>query len=83
MTSEAFVREVREARSRGYAIAQDPVLDEASSIAAPLIDSQGRCAATINLVLPTGRLKNSQDSLMSLVCAAAAKLSRALTEIAT
>ncbi len=78
LNGENFIREVREARKRGFCVISDPGVEDVSSVAAPVIDKKGQCVATVSLVLPTARLKNSRDSLLALVCAAAAKLSRTL-----
>ncbi len=73
-TADEFVREVIEARRRGYAIETGRMHAGGCSIAAPVIDSQGRCLAAISLVLPVARMLHSRDTLIALVRAAAARL---------
>jgi DNA-binding IclR family transcriptional regulator len=79
--ADLLVRNVRTAGRRGYWIEIEQAFNGAGSIAAPVISAQGNCIAAVSLVLPVARLLNSQDSLVSLVRSAAAKLSRGLAAV--
>jgi IclR family transcriptional regulator, KDG regulon repressor len=79
---EEFVREARNARRRGYALEIDAVQQGACSISSPVLDQRSRCVAAVSLMLPAVRMINSQDSLVSLVCGAASKLTHALASAA-
>jgi IclR family transcriptional regulator, KDG regulon repressor len=74
MAFAKFLREARLARQRGYAIEIEQAQVDYCSVAAPVVDARGQCLAAVCLVLPLAQLMDSQETLVSLVSAAAAKL---------
>lgn len=56
MDLDVLVAEVREARERGYATELNEANSHAGCIAAPVIDGNGRCVATLSIVAPEQRL---------------------------
>lgn len=76
---ERLVREVQDAQHRGYAVEIGEACRGAASIAAPVTDAHGKCLAAVSLLLPVARMLSCQETLISLVRAAAAKLTRGLT----
>jgi DNA-binding IclR family transcriptional regulator len=75
---EQLARDVRMAKRRGYAIEIGQACQGIASIAAPVADARGDCIAAVSLGLPIMRMLNCQDTLVSLVRSAAAKLTCSL-----
>lgn len=73
-----FIHRVREAGRRGFAIEVEQAQTDCCSIAAAVADAQGRSLAAVSLILPSTRLSANQDTLVSLVRAAAIKLTQQL-----
>src|SRR5262249_45990988 len=71
-------RQSAEVTASGYAIAIERSHREASAIATPVTNQKGMCVAALGLTLPTQRLLNARDTLVSLVCASAATLTHRL-----
>ena len=76
---EILIREIREARARGYALKIHQRNPHTGAIAAPVFDSSKKCIATVSVVAPDHRLKRKhQRPLIDAVTRAAANLSRRL-----
>ena len=73
-----FIQQVRKCRKQGYAIETNETNEHAGCVAAPVIDRQGKCVATISIVVPEHRLKQNRDALIRQACDAAATLSQRL-----
>lgn len=56
MSPAKFVKEVREARKRGWAIELDRANPHAGCVAGPIYDANGRCVAAISIAAPLQRL---------------------------
>ncbi len=56
MSTAKFVKEVREARRRGWAIELDRANAHAGCVAGPVFDANGRCVAAISIAAPLQRL---------------------------
>jgi DNA-binding IclR family transcriptional regulator len=79
MEIDVLIREIREARARGYAVQLGQAVQHSGGIAAPIIDGSGRCVATISLVAPLHRLRRRHLAiLIDEVKDAAGLLSRRL-----
>ncbi len=76
---DALVREIRQARKRGYATEVNETNEHAGCVAAPVYDSSGRCVAAISIVVPTARLTaRHRSQLVADVTDAASRLSHRL-----
>ena len=74
-----LVKEVRQARKRGYATEVNETNEHAGCVAAPVYDGSGRCIAAISVVVPSARLTaRHRSSLVAEVTGAASRLSRRL-----
>jgi DNA-binding IclR family transcriptional regulator len=71
----ALIRQIREFRGRGWAFEVNEANEHAGCVAAPVLDSERRCVATLSVVVPEQRLKAEllpplvravQDSAMEL-----------------
>jgi DNA-binding IclR family transcriptional regulator len=75
----SLMREIREFRRRGWAFELNQTNAHAGCIAAPVLDLQGHCLATISVVAPEHRLREDQlPPLVDAVCEAARQLSNKL-----
>jgi IclR family KDG regulon transcriptional repressor len=71
-----LIQQIRKFRKQGYATELNETNEHAGCVAAPVIDSTGRCVAAISVVAPEHRLgKQNRDDLIVKVRDAAAKLS--------
>jgi DNA-binding IclR family transcriptional regulator len=76
---DALVKEIRRARAQGHAVELNEANAHAGCVAAPVIDSTGRCVAAISIVAPEQRLqKKDRDTLIAAVKRTAARLSHRL-----
>jgi IclR family transcriptional regulator, KDG regulon repressor len=76
---EKLIAQVRRFRRQGYASELNEANEHAGCVAAPVIDSRGRCVAALSVVAPEQRLaKPGRDALVEAVVGAAARLSRRL-----
>jgi DNA-binding IclR family transcriptional regulator len=73
-----FIQQVRKYRKQGYATETNETNEHAGCVAAPVIDGQGKCVATISIVVPEHRLKQNRDALIEQARAAASALSQRL-----
>jgi DNA-binding IclR family transcriptional regulator len=73
-----FIQQVRKFRKQGYATELNETNEHAGCVAAPVIDGQGKCEATISIVVPEHRLKQNRDALIEQARAAASALSQRL-----
>lgn len=79
-TKQQLERALREVRSRGYAVSIDESAPNVASVAAPVFDGSGACAAAVSVAGPVSRLTTeSIDRFVRMVVSAAADVSRALT----
>jgi DNA-binding IclR family transcriptional regulator len=75
----ALVKEIRTFRRRGWAFELNQTNEHAGCIAAPVLDLQGHCIATLSVVVPEQRLQKGQlQPLVSAVREAARQLSSKL-----
>jgi DNA-binding IclR family transcriptional regulator len=80
---EALIRQIRKFRRQGFAIEINEANEHAGCVAAPVIDSSGRCVAAISIVAPEQRLgKAEREKLIAAVRNQAAQLSRRLGALA-
>lgn len=76
---EKLMAQVRRFRRQGYASELNEANEHAGCVAAPVIDSRGRCVAALSVVAPEQRLaKSGRDVLVEAVVDAAGRLSRRL-----
>jgi DNA-binding IclR family transcriptional regulator len=76
---DVLIREIREARKRGYAFQLSQAAHHSGAVAAPIIDGSGRCIATISVVAPEHRFRKSHLAMITkAVREAATQLSRRL-----
>jgi len=76
---DTFIREIREARTRGYAFQLSQAAHHSGAVAAPIIDGSGRCIATISVVAPEHRFRRPHlKMLINAVREAASRLSSRL-----
>lgn len=76
---EALVAEIRRFRRRGYATEVNETNEDAGCVAAPIIDSSGRCIAAMSVVVPVQRLtRDNRERLVDTVRKAADELSHRL-----
>ena len=74
-----LIGQIRKFRRQGYATELNEANEHAGCIAAPVIDTTGRCVAALSVVVPEQRLgKSNRAALMASVIMAAEKLSRRL-----
>lgn len=79
MDIDKLVAQIRKSRSRGYATELNETNEHAGCVAAPVIDSTGRCIAAISVIAPEQRLgKANRDRLIVAVREAAERLSHRL-----
>lgn len=72
----AFIRQVQKAREQGYFIEIGETNEHAGCIAAPVLDSAGRCIAALSIAVPEQRLKSpNRKRLIEAVQSAARLLS--------
>lgn len=70
------IRQIRKFRRQGFALELNEANEHAGCVAAPVIDSRGRCVAAISIVAPEQRLgRSSRSKLIAQVTAAAETLS--------
>jgi DNA-binding IclR family transcriptional regulator len=75
----ALVKEIRAFRRRGWAFELNQTNEHAGCIAAPVLDLQGHCIATLSVVVPEHRLQKDQlQPLVNAVRDAARQLSSKL-----
>jgi DNA-binding IclR family transcriptional regulator len=75
----ALIRQIRKFRARGWAFELNEINQHAGCVSAPVLDSSGRCIATISVVAPEQRLKDELLApLVNAVQNAADQLSRRL-----
>ena len=60
-----LVEQIRRFRQQGYALELNEVNEHAGCVAAPVVDSNGRCVASISIVAPEQRL--NVDNLQKLI----------------
>ena len=71
-----LIQQIRKFRKQGFATELNETNEHAGCVAAPVIDSSGRCVAAISVVAPEHRLnKQNREILIAKVREAAAKLS--------
>jgi DNA-binding IclR family transcriptional regulator len=76
---EKLIGQIRKARRQGYSTELNETNEHAGCVAAPVIDSSGRCIAALSVVAPEQRLnKANRDRLIVAVREAAEKLSHRL-----
>ncbi len=79
MNVEKIIAQIRKFRRLGYATELNEANEHAGCIAAPILDSAGRCFAAISVVIPEQRFnKVTRKRLIVSVMTAAEKLSRRL-----
>lgn len=66
----ALIRQIRKFRARGWAFELNETNEHVGCVAAPVLDANGRCIATLSIVAPEHRLK--EELLPGLVRAAQA-----------
>jgi len=69
---------LREARQKGYALAQDEFEDGLTGVAAPIREKSGRIVAALNISAPSFRIQGKVDELAEIIRAGASHLSKAL-----
>jgi DNA-binding IclR family transcriptional regulator len=77
-TAADFERAQTEIRRRGVATNVDEALEGFASVAAPVLDSNGRARAAISLVGPTAQITENLGRTGQLVTVAARRLARSL-----
>jgi DNA-binding IclR family transcriptional regulator len=76
---EKLIGQIRKARRQGYSTELNETNEHAGCVAAPVMDSSGRCVAALSVVAPEQRLnKANRDRLIVAVREAAEKLSHRL-----
>ena len=76
---ELLIRQVRRARQQGYSTEIGEANEHAGCVAAPVIDTSGRCIAAISIAAPEQRLKQTNRArLTTAVREAARQLSQRL-----
>jgi DNA-binding IclR family transcriptional regulator len=71
-----LIQQIRKFRKQGFATELNETNEHAGCVAAPVIDSSGRCVAAISVVAPEHRLgKQNREILIAKVREAAANLS--------
>lgn len=76
---EKLIGQIRKARRQGFSTELNETNEHAGCVAAPVIDSSGRCIAALSIVAPEQRLnKANRDRLIVAVREAAEKLSHRL-----
>lgn len=75
LTKTDLVQELEHIRRDGYSVSIDAYLQGLSAIAAPVLDAEGVCVASINLAGPTERFKSDIDFLKSTVLEIASQAS--------
>ena len=79
MDVDRLIAQIRKVRRQGYSTELNETNEHAGCVAAPVIDSSGRCVAALSVVAPEQRLnKANRDRLIAAVRQAAEKLSRRL-----
>jgi IclR family KDG regulon transcriptional repressor len=79
MEIDTLIEQVRAARAQGYAHELNEANAHAGCVAAPVLDSRGRCVATLSIVAPEQRLgPANRDRLIEAVTAAGKRLSQRL-----
>lgn len=74
-----LVAQIRRARAQGYAVELNETNAHAGCVAAPVLDSSGRCVAAISIVAPEQRMQRKQrETLIAAVKEHAGRLSRRL-----
>ena len=74
-----LITQIRRFRRQGYATELNEANEHAGCVAAPVVNSSGRCIAALSIVAPEQRMiKKNRDSLIACVTAAAKKLSQRL-----
>lgn len=74
-----LIQQIRKFRRQGFATELNEANEHAGCIAAPVIDTAGRCIAALSVVVPEQRLsKANREVLLESVTRAAEKLSRRL-----
>lgn len=72
-----LIAQVRKFRRQGYGTELNEANEHAGCIAAPIVDTSGRCIAALSVVVPEQRMaKPNRDELIASVTKAAARLSR-------
>lgn len=75
----ALIRQIRQFRARGWAFELNETNEHAGCVAAPVLDANGRCIATLSIVAPEHRLKEEMlPPLVKAVQTAATQLSARL-----
>ena len=69
-----FAREIAQARSAGYAAAEDEYLDGVSGVAVPVLFENGRPRATIGVTGPSARMANRLEEIGELAVRLTASL---------
>jgi IclR family transcriptional regulator, pca regulon regulatory protein len=74
---EALMAELARIRAQGFALSNQEAFIGDVSIAAPILDFNGRCEAAVNIAVPTPRWTQEEvlEKLRPLVVAAAARIS--------
>jgi DNA-binding IclR family transcriptional regulator len=75
-TKEAFVAELAKIRQRGYATANQEVMLQLASVAAPILDSQGVARAAVSITGSVHDISANPDRLGRLVVSAGHRLSK-------
>jgi IclR family transcriptional regulator, KDG regulon repressor len=76
---DRLIAEIRTSRRQGYASELNQANEHAGCVAAPVLDSTGRCIAALSIVVPEQRLNEpNREHLIAAVRNAAAKLSHRL-----
>lgn len=76
---DTLVTEIRRFRKRGFATEVNETNEDAGCVAAPIIDSTGRCIAAMSVVVPAQRLnKGNRERLVEIVSRVAENLSHRL-----
>jgi DNA-binding IclR family transcriptional regulator len=75
-TREAFVAELAKIRAHGYAMANQEVMLQLASVAAPVLDAQGIARAAVSITGAVHDLSANPDRLGRLVVSAGHRLSK-------
>jgi IclR family KDG regulon transcriptional repressor len=75
---QVLMEELRQVRSRGYAISQSELEIGVDAVAAPIFDRLGTAVAAVSIGGPAERCRPRQDQLIAAACRAGQRISQAL-----
>ncbi|MGH8617269.1 MAG: IclR family transcriptional regulator [Burkholderiales bacterium] len=77
-TMAALQKELKQVRTRGYAVNRGEWRDDIYSVGAPVFNAQGRCVAAMGISAPANRMQGSVEKLGRLVSRLAMEFSGSL-----